>query len=666
MEYMKKAGFIAGLMLLTLFAACGDDNSSSNNASIASLVQTSTTAYVGEPYHIGVIVSGITDFSASVDQAGLACEKSVSDVVCNATASGEYVVTVTATTGSKNSKTATVTVPDLAFRYGTEDGDELPFFADDDESGEITFNAAGPWTADVQDDPSWITLTCSSCVDESSVYETVGLYEDGDNGSLHLEGGAGNNTIIINLQLNRSGEERAAIILIAANGKTIELTVLQKAERANGTVPNKYEAPEDISVEVYDGETLKATITTDDLNEIQQEIVVSAGRNYVAYAITDVLEYLDCELSTFTRILYDTSDDYPVTRDYNNFENAYIAIGYIAANDSFIPETDGVRALPEGADTTNGGVVKFVNRITVNPIIEEPDPGETDPCDENECEAPADLNIDVFDGKWLLATITADVLNELEYEIVTTSNGREWVAYAISDILDQLDCDPSDFTEILYEGAFYDYSAVKRTYGNFNNAYIAIGYFDGGSYITANMPRFLPDGAGTASGNVVRAAARITVNPLAELENDYEVPAYILIDVYDGDTLLTTITAADLEEIQQRLVFLETINATGNHYNREYVAYPIADVMDKLGFSNLSFTGIEYAQAGGLSKTVTRTSFARAYIAIGYLDWDYASEPGRYTDSSAPRFIYDSLNLNNSPGSHGEIVQNGDLIKVNP
>ena len=421
-------------------------------------------------------------------------------------------------------------------------------------------------------------------------------------------------------------------------------------------IGNEYEVPAGISVGVYDGDTLKTTITTGVLKEMQQGIITttSNNRDYVAYSITDVLAYLNCTLSPFTVVEYATSDGYLNDKD-NRYEatslaNTYIAIGYLNTDDS-LNTGNAPRILTNGASTAGSDVIQNAVRITVNPALVDPHP---DPDTDNEYEAPAGINVRVLDGGTLKTAITTDVLNKLEQEIVTIGSGssaRNYVAYSITDVLEYLDCELSAFTVVEYATSDGYVNANSNRYDSLANAYIAIGYLNTDDTLnTGGYPRILTDGTSTASVDIIQRTIRVTVNPLGNPEPAYTVQAGISINVYDGATLVDTITSDDLEGLQQRFVTFVTSSA------RVYVAYPIAEVLEYIDCELSPFTRIKYDASDSFSVSKDNTNFNRAYIAIGYLNADNTLNIG-----SMPRFIADSLS---SAGS--DVVNNAARITVNP
>jgi len=238
--YMEKAKFaLAAIFLMFFAAACGDDSSSSSNnnqPSVTISIVSAATAYFGESTRIPVTTTPNTDFTVSVNPSGLGCVKDDNAVICTPEATGEYDVTVAATADRTKTATVKVNVPELEIRFGAEEDEELVFYADENENEEITFNAAGDWTAAVTDDagnaPSWVELSVVSDIFiNSSIDETLSLYDSGST----VSGSKGNTTIMVTLQPNHSGADRTATITITVNSEAIEITIVQKSVKEDGT-----------------------------------------------------------------------------------------------------------------------------------------------------------------------------------------------------------------------------------------------------------------------------------------------------------------------------------------------------------------------------------------------------------------------------------------------
>lgn len=194
-------------------AACGGGGNSgsgggnNNNPTTISVSITPTVSVrVGETRAISVTTQN-TDFTVSVDPAsGSGCQKNGADIICAPTASGTYTLTVTATADTTKKATATVTVPELEIIGAASQ----TLYADEAESGAITFNAGGNWTAVVEGDPSWIELSAAV-------------------------GPPGDNRITATLQPNDTNAERVATIMITTAGGAKTVTITQTYVTENGT-----------------------------------------------------------------------------------------------------------------------------------------------------------------------------------------------------------------------------------------------------------------------------------------------------------------------------------------------------------------------------------------------------------------------------------------------
>ena len=272
-------------------------------------------------------------------------------------------------------------------------------------------------------------------------------------------------------------------------------------------VDNLYPAPAGVSIDVYDGTAKKCTITTADLDKVQQELVLvvtnsSGARDYVAYPVADVLRSLNCTLSSFNQIEYaDTNDAYVNQYKRSSFARAYIAIGYLRDDGDL--NTGGVpRLIADNITERGSDIIQNVARITVNLIPVE-----------NEYDVQTGISIRVYEGATLKTTITTDDLNKIQQELVTVVNNsgsRIYVAYAIEDVLD---CELSNFTMIEYADKDDAYvNQYEKT--SFADAYIAIGYLrDDGNLNTSGVPRLIADSKSDQGADVIQGVVRITVTP---------------------------------------------------------------------------------------------------------------------------------------------------------
>lgn len=343
---------------------------------------------------------------------------------------------------------------------------------------------------------------------------------------------------------------------------------------------------------------------------------------------------------------------------------AKLAVGTITyANSDIVPAGNVISQNPlSGTSVNEGTKVAFV--LSSGPVI---------PPVDNLYEVPAGISIDFYEGaSKACPSITANELEKIQQVIVhmVTSNSsgriddRHYVAYAISDVLDYIDCKLSKFGNIKYHATdgFGDADPPLAKTG-FARAYIAIGYYetdpDPAKLSQSGAPRVITDSAAETSNTIVQRIDRITVTPVS---NSYQVPATIEIDVYNNTTKKATITAANLEEIQQEIVHMVTSNSRGTIDDRYYVAYAIQGVLDYLKCELSPFTTIKYHASDGYGDAdppLDKTSFARAYIAIGYYETD--PDPAKLNQGGAPRVITDSDAVTSD-----KIIQRVDRITVTP
>ncbi|MCL2518536.1 MAG: hypothetical protein FWF15_08245 [Oscillospiraceae bacterium] len=234
MSCLKKMVFVIAAVFLMFCIACGDNkggnkNDNNNQLKVSITIQSSLTVRVGESRTVPVSTQN-TGFTVSVNPAsGSGCTKDGDAVTCRPTASGTYTVTVTATADTSKAPSMTVRVPELEI-----DGeDELAFYADETESGDIAFYAAGDWEATVVDSeggvPDWIEISSPA----GSNYMSIMAQSSGSGTT--IQGSAGYNSIIVTLALNFSGKERAATIIITTTNGQIKITIIQEAVTEDGT-----------------------------------------------------------------------------------------------------------------------------------------------------------------------------------------------------------------------------------------------------------------------------------------------------------------------------------------------------------------------------------------------------------------------------------------------
>lgn len=141
-------------------------------------------------------------------------------------------------------------------------------YADKTEANGVSFVTTGPWTSSIKspassrsttESPDWVSITPNSGTK------------------------AGNYTIAINLEPNKTGSDRSAIISINCEGTEITINVTQKATKEDGKIPPRaisfkvfscndkwtpennipYLLADSAEVKIYKDETLVGTYTTD-------------------------------------------------------------------------------------------------------------------------------------------------------------------------------------------------------------------------------------------------------------------------------------------------------------------------------------------------------------------------------------------------------------------
>lgn len=290
------------------------------------------------------------------------------------------------------------------------------------------------------------------------------------------------------------------------------------------------------------------------------------------------------------------------------------------------------------------------------------------------------VNVEIFEGAALLGTISNDTLDNLTQEVVTltTTNSNDvqttvsYVAYAISDILEELNITlPAAITSV--KTLATDNYDTSFTMTSFENSYLSIGFEEEDAFVedtkTKNdkliiqAPRFISDKTSASSNSVTKMVSKIVINPVQA----YAIPEDLTADVeiYDGETLLGTVTNEILEDVFQQIVTMTTVNNEVDTI-KNYVSYSMNDIFAALEITlPETITSVQVTAADDYSKVYDITSFAASYLTIGL------EEDGEFVDDTklesdelkiqAPRFISDKTSA-----SSGSVAKKTAKIVINP
>ncbi len=149
--------------------------------------------------------------------------------------------------------------------------------------------------------------------------------------------------------------------------------------------------------------------------------------------------------------------------------------------------------------------------------------------------------------------------------------------------------------------------------------------------------------------------------------NAYPIPEDLVINVeiYEGATLLGTITESALEGIAQEIVTMTTTNSMGTEKTESYVAYSISAILNKLGITLPAVTSVKTEATDAYVSSFDITSLAASYLTIGF------EEDGAFVEDTktknnkvvmqAPRFILDKTSV-----SSNDVTKMVARIIVNP
>lgn len=287
---------------------------------------------------------------------------------------------------------------------------------------------------------------------------------------------------------------------------------------------------------------------------------------------------------------------------------------------------------------------------------------EPEPAPQNTAyPIPEDLavNVELFEGGRLIGTITESTLEGITQEIVTmttansmgTEKTESYVAYSISAILNKLGITLPAVTSVKIEATDAYVSSFDIT--SLAASYLTIGFEEDGAFVedakTKNnkvvmqAPRFILDKASVSSNDVTKMAARIIVNPVTP----YEIPENLEVNVkiYEGETLLGTVSNATLEEIFQQVVTITTVKDEVETTSA-YVCYAMKDIFYELDIEfPQAVASVDIIATDEYETNFTITSLDAAYLTIGFEDDGAFAEDIKTKNSivtvQAPRFISD-------------------------
>lgn len=119
----------------------------------------------------------------------------------------------------------------------------------------------------------------------------------------------------------------------------------------------------------------------------------------------------------------------------------------------------------------------------------------------------------------------------------------------------------------------------------------------------------------------------------------YPIPDNLTIDIslYNGDTLLGTISKDTLKDIAQEKITISVTNDYGTNTDSVYIGYSVTAIAAKLGITlPQNITSVKTVASDNPAKLFETevTSLDNAYITIGF------EEDGKFSaDEKAPRFI---------------------------
>ena len=304
----------------------------------------------------------------------------------------------------------------------------------------------------------------------------------------------------------------------------------------------------------------------------------------------------------------------------------------------------------------------------------------TDPVPELLYNLPEGLDVEIEIRKETntLGVITKDVLAFIgQVKVDDPDNAsRHYVSYSVTEIFEFMGIS-ADFESAFIE-ASDDPVAYNTTVTSFDDAYIAVvrrNNSDDSVQTTNNFPRFVIVGDyGYVEGEdrIISNVGKITLDGVpgepgdpgepgepGEPTTDWPpvIPPYALpgslvvnIPIYgDGATLLGTITKSTLAGITQVMVTYY------DNQERDYISYPLAEILAVLGISATGFSYAEGLGSGGYDVTGT---IADSFVTVMRYNSD-----GSETPTGDPRFLAPN-GVRGSGGGSGASLAARDLEKI--
>lgn len=139
----------------------------------------------------------------------------------------------------------------------------------------------------------------------------------------------------------------------------------------------------------------------------------------------------------------------------------------------------------------------------------------------------------------------------------------------------------------------------------------------------------------------------------------YPIPEELTVNVqiYDGETLLGTVTKDTLEVLTQETITMTTTNDYETTKTSVYVAYSVSAAAEELGITLPSpITSVKSYATDSYSAVYEMTTLENSYISIGFED-----DGAFAADEDGPRFISDKTS-----GSSNSVAKFIAKIVINP